>query len=234
MRTPRRWPSISRATTRSVSYTHLHGTQHLSRLHRRVHALAEQPGDHLYPVQVHVLGKRAGDLALGLDVHLVRLGGQVDLDLGHQGALRGQGDPAEVVKAPVQQADGLIELALALLAVGVRYRSRAQNDGDQIGVPVLCRLHQALARLIGGARLAPGPPAVEIAGIGPVGGEGVCVADGPLLRQVGGGDHMVGTGDDGLKQLIFHGRLHHQGNVIGGSIVVGVVEACLLYTSRCV
>ncbi len=35
---------------------------------------------------------------------------------------------------------------------------------------------------------------------------------------------MVGTGDDGLKQLIFHGRLHHQGNVIGGSIVVGVVE----------
>ena len=102
-----------------------HGSQHLPRLHRGVHAFAEQAGDHL---QVHILGQGAGDLALGLDVHLVRLGGQVDLDLGHQRALRGQGDPAEVVKAPVQQADGLIELALALLSIGVRHRTGTQDD----------------------------------------------------------------------------------------------------------
>ena len=202
-----------------------HGTQHLPRLHGGVHALAEQAGDHLHPVQVHVLGQGAGDLALGLDVHLVRLGGQVDLDLGDQRALRGQGDPAEAVKAPVQQTDGLIELALALLSIGVRHRPGAQDDRDQIGVPVLRRLHQTLARLVGGARLAPGAPAVEIAGIGPVGGECVGVSYGALLRQVGGGDHMVGAGDDGLKQLVFHGRLHHQGDVIGSGIVIGVVEA---------
>ena len=204
----------------------LHGAQDLPLLNGGLHLIGEEGDLRLDLVQIQVLGEGPGDGALGLDHDLVGLAGEGDGHLGHRLAALGDGHPLKVGEAPFQQLGALGELTLAKLFIARLFDGTGpQHHRDQESVAVLRRRHQAPARLVGGARFAADTLVIDIAHVVQVGNQAVGVVVETLPGEVGGRDRVAGGSDDGAEQVVFQRRGHEQGDVVGGGVVVLVVEA---------
>ena len=157
------------------------------------------------------------------------LGGELHRDLFQIGVCVEQGGGGEVVIAPVQQLGGFGELlAQDLVGAGLGIFT-PQDHGAQGGALPGGGGDQAVAGFPGRTGLDADGARVYIAVVLEAGQQTVGVVQGPLGRLVGGGDGIGVRRDDLPEGGVGHALLGHEIDILGGGVMVGVVQAVGVY-----